>query len=125
MGWCWPPTAGPPGLPGGGQAEFLSVAKLFPLGKSAAILSGGAGVSVPLTAALRQEIDRRRGLDDLDDVAEFALEFLGGHTPITPAATDRNPRALGACILSWRATPPSTRRRAISCICWAAKKTSP
>jgi hypothetical protein len=59
-----------------GQAEFLSVAKLFPLGKSAAILSGGAGVSVPLTEALRQEIDRRRGLDDLDYVAEFALEFL-------------------------------------------------
>jgi hypothetical protein len=64
-------------LAGGGQAEFFSVDKLFPLGKSAAILSGGAGVSVPLTAALRQEIDRRRGLDDLDEVAEFALEFLG------------------------------------------------
>lgn len=61
----------------GGEAEFISVAKLFPLGRSAAILSGGAGVSVPLTEALRREIERRRGLDDLDDVAEFALEFLG------------------------------------------------
>jgi hypothetical protein len=65
----------------GGQAEFFSVDKLFPLGKWAAILSGGAGVSVPLTLALRHSIGQRRGLDDLEDMVEFALEFLGrGYT---------------------------------------------
>jgi hypothetical protein len=60
----------------GGQAEFFTVDKLFPLGKWAAILSGGAGVSVPLTLALRQAIGQRRGLDDLEDMVEFALHFL-------------------------------------------------
>jgi len=60
----------------GGQAEFFAVDKLFPLGKWVAILGGGAGVSVPLTLALRHAIGQRRGLDDLEDVAEFALEFL-------------------------------------------------
>ncbi len=59
-----------------GQAEFISVEKLFPLGRLAAILSGGAGVSVPLTLALRHQIGQRRGLEDLDDMVEFALEFL-------------------------------------------------
>jgi hypothetical protein len=64
-----------------GQAEFFAVDKLFPLGKWAAILSGGAGVSVPLTLALRHSIGQRRGLDDLEDMVEFALEFLGrGYT---------------------------------------------
>jgi hypothetical protein len=61
---------------GSGQAEFFAVDKLFPLGKWAAILSGGAGVSVPLTLALRHAIGQRRGLDDLEEMAEFALEFL-------------------------------------------------
>uniref|UniRef100_A0A7V6DQD6 Proteasome subunit beta n=1 Tax=Desulfobacca acetoxidans TaxID=60893 RepID=A0A7V6DQD6_9BACT len=60
----------------GGQAEVFAVDKLFPLGKWAAILSGGAGVSVPLTQALRQAISQRRGLDDLEEMVEFALEFL-------------------------------------------------
>jgi hypothetical protein len=60
----------------GGQAEFFAVDKLFSLGKWAAILSGGAGVSVPLTLALRHAIGQRRGLDDLEEIAEFALEFL-------------------------------------------------
>ena len=59
-----------------GQAEFFSVEKLFPLGRLAAIVSGGAGVSVPLSLALRQAIGRRRGLDDLEEMVEFALEFL-------------------------------------------------
>jgi hypothetical protein len=59
-----------------GQAEFFSVPKLFPLGKFSAVLSGGAGVSVPLSHALRHEIGRRRGLEDLDHMAEFALAFL-------------------------------------------------
>ena len=60
----------------GGQAEFFAVDKLFPLGRWVAILSGGAGVSVPLTLALRHAIGQRRGLDELEDMAEFALEFL-------------------------------------------------
>jgi hypothetical protein len=59
-----------------GQAEFFSVDKLFPLGRWAAMLSGGAGVSVPLTLALRHAIGQRRGLDDLEDMVEFALHFL-------------------------------------------------
>lgn len=59
-----------------GQAEFFSVEKLFPLGRFSAILSGGAGVSVPLTLALRYEIGQRRGLDDLEHMVEFALDFL-------------------------------------------------
>lgn len=59
-----------------GQAEIFSVEKLLPLGRFTAILSGGAGVSVPLALALRHEIGQRRGLDDLDHMVEFALEFL-------------------------------------------------
>ncbi|MGQ9687708.1 MAG: hypothetical protein ACUVXF_02810 [Desulfobaccales bacterium] len=60
----------------GGKTEFFSVAKLFPLGERNAVLSGGAGVSVPLTAALRREIERRRGLEELEDMVDFALGFL-------------------------------------------------
>ena len=60
-----------------GQAEFLAVDKLFPLGRLAAIVSGGAGVSVPLSLALLQAIGQRRGLDDLEEMVDFALEFLG------------------------------------------------
>jgi hypothetical protein len=59
-----------------GQAQFFSVEKLLPLGRFAAVLSGGAGVSVPLTLALRHEIGQRRGLEDLEHMVEFALEFL-------------------------------------------------
>ncbi len=60
-----------------GQAEFFAVDKLFALGKFAAVVSGGAGVSIPLSQALRHAISQRRGLDDLDNMVEFALEFLG------------------------------------------------
>ena len=59
-----------------GQAEFFAVEKLLPLGRFSAILSGGAGVSVPLTLALRHAIGQRRGLDDLEHMVEFALEFI-------------------------------------------------
>lgn len=59
-----------------GKAEFFQVKKLLPLGKYAAILSGGAGVSVALSQALRREIGHRRGLDHLEDMADFALSFL-------------------------------------------------
>jgi len=60
----------------GGEAEYFSLPKLFPLSRFTGILSGGAGVSVPLAQALRQAIGRRRGLEDLDYMVEFALEFL-------------------------------------------------
>ncbi len=59
-----------------GRAEYFQVKKLLPLGKHAAILSGGAGVSVALAQALRREIGHRRGLDHLDDMADFAQNFL-------------------------------------------------
>jgi hypothetical protein len=59
-----------------GQAEFFTVDKLLALGRWAAVVSGGAGVSVPLSLALRQAIGQRRGLDDLEEMVDFALEFL-------------------------------------------------
>lgn len=59
-----------------GQAEFFNVKKLFPLGECCAILSGGAGVSVPLSLDLRREIARQRGLVGLEEMVEFALPFF-------------------------------------------------
>lgn len=59
-----------------GQADFFNVQKLFPLGRNCAILSGGAGVSVPLSQALHREIERHRGLEDLEEIAEFATSFF-------------------------------------------------
>jgi len=59
-----------------GRPEFFQVEKLFPLGRFCAILSGGAGVSVPLSLALRREIERRRGLEELAEMVDFALPFL-------------------------------------------------
>jgi hypothetical protein len=59
-----------------GRPEFFSVKKLLSLGSHAALLSGGAGVSVPLSQALKREVGRRRGLDHLEDMVDFALNFL-------------------------------------------------
>ncbi len=59
-----------------GRTEFFSVKKLLSLGSQAAILSGGAGVSVALSQALKLEIGRRPGLDHLEDRVDFALHFL-------------------------------------------------
>jgi hypothetical protein len=59
-----------------GKVEYFQVKKLLPLGSHAALLSGGAGVSVPLSQALQREIGRRRGLDHLEDMADFALDLL-------------------------------------------------
>ncbi len=59
-----------------GRAEYFRVKKLLPLGRRAAILSGGAGVGLPLSQALRREIGRQRGLDHLEDMVDFALGFL-------------------------------------------------
>lgn len=59
-----------------GQPSFFSVDKLFPLTNHVAVLSGGAGVSVPLSRALKHEVGRRRGLVEVDEIAELALSFL-------------------------------------------------
>ncbi len=59
-----------------GRPEYFSVKKLLPLARHSALLSGGAGVSVPLSLALRREIARHRGLLELEDLADFALPFL-------------------------------------------------
>jgi hypothetical protein len=59
-----------------GAPAVFNVKKLFPLGPHCAILSGGAGVSVPLSLELRRVLARHRGLLDLEEIAEFALPFL-------------------------------------------------
>jgi 20S proteasome alpha/beta subunit len=59
-----------------GRQEYFTLEKLFPLGHYGAVLSGGAGVSVSLSLALCRAVERRRGLQDLGDIVEFALDFL-------------------------------------------------
>ncbi len=59
-----------------GQQEFFSVEKLYPIGTHMAILSGGCGVSVPLSLALRHQLIRREGLLDMEELVTFSLDFL-------------------------------------------------
>jgi len=59
-----------------GRPEIFNVNKLFPLDRRAAILSGGAGVSVPLSIALRGQIARHPGPLELEEMVEFAIPFL-------------------------------------------------
>jgi hypothetical protein len=59
-----------------GKPEIFNVNKLFALRHSSAILSGGAGVSVPLSIALRGQIARHPGHLELEEMAEFAIPFL-------------------------------------------------
>jgi len=59
-----------------GQPEIFNVNKLFALNRHSAILSGGAGVSVPLSFALRRQIARHAAPLELEDIVEFALPFL-------------------------------------------------
>ena len=59
-----------------GRPSYFNVEKLFPLSRHCGILSGGAGVSVPLSLALRQEIAKRRGLEDIEEMVDFSLAFL-------------------------------------------------
>ena len=59
-----------------GRAEAFTVKKLFPLGPHGAILSGGAGVSVPLSEGLRRVLARHRGPLAPEETAQFALNFL-------------------------------------------------
>ncbi len=63
-------------LSASGVPEYFVLEKLFPLGKYGAILSGGAGVGVALSRSLIHQVSRRRGLEEPEEIAEFALEFL-------------------------------------------------
>ncbi|MFZ5448182.1 MAG: hypothetical protein ACOZFS_06045 [Thermodesulfobacteriota bacterium] len=59
-----------------GQPEIFNVNKLFALGRRSAILSGGAGVSVPLSLALIRQIARHPGPLELEELVDFAIPFL-------------------------------------------------
>lgn len=59
-----------------GRPTYFNVKKLFPLSRHCAMVSGGAGVSIPLSLALRQEVSQRRGLEDIQEILEFSLAFL-------------------------------------------------
>jgi hypothetical protein len=59
-----------------GQPEIFNVNKLFALSHSSAILSGGAGVSVSLSLALRRQIARHAAPLDLEEMVELALPLL-------------------------------------------------
>lgn len=59
-----------------GQREVFNVHKLFPLGPRVAILSGGAGVSVPLTQNLSRLLQRHPGPLAPEEIARFALDVL-------------------------------------------------
>jgi hypothetical protein len=59
-----------------GHPEFFNVRKLFPLGRYNAILSGGAGISVPLSLALRRQIERHPGHLELEEIVQFAVPLL-------------------------------------------------
>jgi len=59
-----------------GQPEVFNVNKLLPLNRRCAILSGGAGVSVPLSQALRRQIARHPGPLELEEMVELAVPFL-------------------------------------------------
>ncbi|MGQ9921714.1 MAG: hypothetical protein ACUVRZ_10350 [Desulfobacca sp.] len=58
-----------------GTKEFFAVEKLFPLGRYCGVVSGGSGVSIPLTHVLRQEV-QRRGLLGVEDILECAVPLL-------------------------------------------------
>jgi hypothetical protein len=78
-----------------GRPAYFNVEKLLPLiSRHCAILSGGAGVSVPLSLALRQEIGRRRGLEDIDEMVDFSLAFLSESYARLPAHHGSGPEEL-------------------------------
>jgi hypothetical protein len=60
----------------GGQPEVFNVNKLFALNQRCGILSGGAGVSVSLSFALRRQIARHPGPLELEELVDFANSFL-------------------------------------------------
>ena len=58
-----------------GQMQYFAVDKLFPLGRYAGVVSGGSGVSVPLSQDLHREVGRRC-LMAVEDIVVFAVDFL-------------------------------------------------
>jgi 20S proteasome alpha/beta subunit len=58
------------------HSETFNVNKLFALNQRCGILSGGAGVSVSLSLALRRQIARHPGPLELEELVEYALPFL-------------------------------------------------
>ena len=59
-----------------GHAEAFHVRKLFPLSPHCAILSGGAGVSVPLSQGLVRMLQRHPSPLAPEEITHFALNFL-------------------------------------------------
>lgn len=59
-----------------GHAEVFNVNKLFPLGPRYAILSGGAGVSIPLSQGLRRLLQRHPSPLEPGEIVQFSLHFL-------------------------------------------------
>lgn len=59
-----------------GHAEVFNVNKLLPLGACCALLSGGAGVSVPLSQHLHRLLQRHPSPLAPEDIAHFALSVL-------------------------------------------------
>jgi hypothetical protein len=61
-----------------GGKEHFSAGKLFPLGRYAGVVSGGSGVSIPLSINLCREV-RHRGLLAVEDIVKFAVPYLSEH----------------------------------------------
>ena len=59
-----------------GEPEIFNVNKLLALSRRAAILSGGAGVSVPLSLSLRRHLARHPAPLELEEMVQFAQSFL-------------------------------------------------
>lgn len=63
-------------LDAAGHTEVFNVKKLFFLGARCAMLSGGAGVSVPLSQGLSRVLARHPSPLAPEEIARFALNFL-------------------------------------------------
>ena len=107
-----------------GQPEVFNVNKLFPLDRRSAILSGGAGVSVSLSLALRRQIARHPGPLELEEMVEFALPFLSQGYQRHLETMARRPKAFAASTSSWPATLPTAPHPTSKWSFWAARKTS-
>ena len=59
-----------------GRAAIFNVNKLLPLGPNCALLSGGAGVSVPLSQNLHRLLQRHPSPLAPEEIAQFALDVL-------------------------------------------------
>ena len=71
-----------------GRAEVFNVQKLLSLGPHCAILSGGAGVSVPLSQGLRHVLERHRGPLALEEIARLPNLEVRGLMTVAPLVKD-------------------------------------